>query len=136
MKTSNKILTGLAAVIIIGLIVLIAVFRGFAGRVMKEAPAGTIISGSGHRVERSFDIRDFSGIDSVGGWKVTIQNGPDYDVRITADENIFEVLRVTRTGEGSLVKKPSVGLAMAMSTGPSLVTEISAVPSPLFSSTL
>ncbi|MBN2048939.1 MAG: DUF2807 domain-containing protein, partial [Spirochaetales bacterium] len=100
MRTSNKILIILAAVILVGLIILAASFRGFAGRVMKDAPPeGTGVTGSGARVERTYEVEDFTGIESSGGWEVVVTQGNRYEVKVTAPENIHDVLRISRKGD-------------------------------------
>lgn len=99
MRTSNKILVALGAVIVVGLVILLATFRGFAGRVMEETPEGTRVSGSGDRVERAYDVEGFTGIESSGGWEVTLTRGQTYEVRIQAPEDIHDVLQVRRDGK-------------------------------------
>jgi len=99
MRMSNKILAGLAVVIVVGLIVLIAMFRGFAGRVMKDVPEGQRIYGGGNRIERNYDVEGFTGIESSGGWEVTVTRGDRYEVRIFASEDIHEILRIRGKGD-------------------------------------
>jgi len=103
MRTSNKILAVLAAVIVVGLIILMATFRGFAGKVMKDTPGGMRISGSGARIERTYDLEGFSRIESSGGWEITVVHGDSYDVRVTAPENVQDILRIRRQGDSLIL---------------------------------
>ena len=128
MRTSNKVLAGLGAVIIVGLILLIAVFRGFAGRVMKEKPEGTLISGSGNRRERSYDIGGFSEIESSGDWEIKIVEGSEYAVRILAPENMFEVLRIDKEGDDLVLGvRPGYNLEHARLTAEIVMPRLEAV---------
>jgi hypothetical protein len=56
------------------------------------------VVGSGNRVTRQMDVREFTGIDASGAFRVTVVAGDAYSVAVTADDNLFEYIEVRKEG--------------------------------------
>lgn len=61
------------------------------------SPAG-IITGTGPVVTRNFDYSDFTGVEISGAFEVEIAPSSSFSVSVTANENLFEYIDVSRTG--------------------------------------
>jgi hypothetical protein len=56
------------------------------------------VVGSGNQVTRQMDVRDFTGIDASGAFRVNVVAGDAYSVAVTADDNLFEYIEVRKVG--------------------------------------
>ncbi len=59
--------------------------------------AGTV-TGSGKAATREFALRDFTQVDVGNSFQVDIANSDSFGVTVTADDNLFDYLRVSRDG--------------------------------------
>lgn len=64
-----------------------------ANLTMREA-----ITGSGKVVTRPYELADFDAVNVQGPFAVEIQHADSFGVRITADDNLFEHMRVSKVG--------------------------------------
>ncbi|MCF7914495.1 MAG: DUF2807 domain-containing protein [Spirochaetaceae bacterium] len=101
MKTSNKIL--LAAV---SALVVIAIISIISMRVLvdRAAEAGGNLSAldrnfDGKRISQEYDLEDFSRLQVIGGWNLTIQSGDTYRVSITFPEELQNHVKIGKNGE-------------------------------------
>jgi hypothetical protein len=53
------------------------------------------IQGSGEIISQSFDYDDFTRVEVSSAFKVDIEYGDAYNVNVTADDNLFEYIRVS-----------------------------------------
>ena len=58
-----------------------------------------MVRGSGHSGTREFDIAGFTGVDAGFGFDVTITQGEQYRVSVTADDNLLSRLEVELHGD-------------------------------------
>lgn len=74
---------------------------GFAPAVSVTPPEGhpTAAIGSGNVVSRSIDVRDFSEVDVYGAIRVEITRGGTYSVSLAADDNVIDLVEVSRSGQ-------------------------------------
>ncbi|MHB0875021.1 MAG: head GIN domain-containing protein [Anaerolineae bacterium] len=59
---------------------------------------GRRTTGSGQLENRTYDLADFSALDVSHAFEVNVQRGDSYSVVVTADDNLFRYLTVTRRG--------------------------------------
>ena len=57
------------------------------------------IEGSGNLETRQYEFSDFTRVDIGNAFDYEIKYSEDYDISITADDNLFEYILVTREGE-------------------------------------
>jgi len=57
------------------------------------------IKGNGHLISRNFDNKNFTDIAVSGNMKVYLKQGSTYSVKITAEENIMDLLEVKTEGQ-------------------------------------
>jgi serine/threonine-protein kinase len=57
------------------------------------------VDGSGKVETRAFDLTDFNAVDVRGPYTIELKQGKDYKVSVTADDNLFEFLRVEKDGK-------------------------------------
>jgi len=100
-KTSNKIL--LAAV---STLVVLAVISIISMRVMvdRAAEAGGNVRSldrtfDGKMVSQEYDLEDFSRLQVIGGWNLTLQSGTTYRVSITFPEELQKHVNIGKNGE-------------------------------------
>jgi len=60
---------------------------------------GGILKGSGDLETKQFDFSDFTKIDISSAFEFEIIKSDSYDISITADDNLFEHIRVSKEGE-------------------------------------
>ncbi|MFP4373224.1 MAG: GIN domain-containing protein [Spirochaetaceae bacterium] len=99
MKGTTKIVLGIVGVLVLVVIALAIGARVVVGNVLSSGSEGDPIELSGTRIERSFDVRDFSAIDVRGGWQIAITEGDSYSVTVSADEALMERIIVERDGD-------------------------------------
>jgi len=75
--------------------VLVAVFLT-SGLLMG---CGGILKGSGDLETKQFDFSDFTKVDISSAFEVEIIKSDSYDISITADDNLFEHIQVSKEGE-------------------------------------
>jgi len=75
--------------------VLVAVFLT-SGLLMG---CGGILKGSGDLETKQFDFSDFTKVDISSAFEFEIIKSDSYDISITADDNLFEHIRVSKEGE-------------------------------------
>jgi hypothetical protein len=60
---------------------------------------GGTLTGSGKMATRDYAIEDFTGIDAINGFDVTVTGGDAYKVSVTADDNVLDALSVKKAGD-------------------------------------
>lgn len=105
MKTSNKILVGVAAIILViglGLIIGIRVILHNA-----EGETGFIQSkpsfSAGDWIEKEYEYRDFKQVEFSGGWKAALESGKEYRIVVRLPKELEDVLEVKKRGGTLLV---------------------------------
>jgi hypothetical protein len=100
MKSSNKILLwAIAGIIVITFGLVLAsrfVFKSVVEKDWVEIRSELI--SSGEIVKRSFDVRDFVGVETAGAFDVTIKQGADYSVEVEIEEAFEKYLEVEKQG--------------------------------------
>lgn len=100
MKSSNKILLGAIAglvVVTFGLVLASRfVFKSIVEKDWEEIRSELV--SSGELVKRSFDARDFIGVETAGVFNVTIKQGADYGVEVEVEEAFERYLEVEKQG--------------------------------------
>ena len=93
-------------------VVVAVVFFGF----------GIPLSGSGNLVSEEKDFTDFTIVEAGSGFEVEITQSDSYSVNITADDNLFDYLEVSKTGNTLIIgfKKVVIGTLEAEITMPDL----------------
>lgn len=75
---------------------------------------GATVKGSGHPVTREFDLTDFSSVAVGNAFRVTITKAEKTRVSVTVDDNLVDLLDVTRSGaELHIGLKPRVNVRNA-----------------------
>jgi Putative auto-transporter adhesin, head GIN domain len=70
---------------------------GVPFQVVLGNPNETIV-GSGRSETKTYDLKGFTGIEVSGPFTVELKQGKDFKVAVTADDNLFEHLRVGKDG--------------------------------------
>ena len=100
MKLSNKILlSAIAGIVVVTLGMVLAsrfVFKSIIEKDWEEIRSQLIESGE--YVKRSFDVRDFIGVETAGVFDVTIKQGADYGVEVVVEEAFERYLEVEKQG--------------------------------------
>ncbi|WP_118973153.1 head GIN domain-containing protein [Taibaiella koreensis] len=52
------------------------------------------VEGDGHVISKNFPQKDFKGIDARSALNVHIKQGPDYSVKVDAEENLLHLMKV------------------------------------------
>jgi len=93
-------------VIVIGIIAAVAIaLVAFSWPGFQFLPIGRV-TGSGNLVTRNMDFDDFTAIEVTDAFEVDIAQSNSYGVSITADDNVFDYIQVSKTGE-----RLTIGLA-------------------------
>jgi hypothetical protein len=87
-------------VLVVAVIILAAWARMSVGNVLEETGDGRSgVELSGTRIERSFEVGEFTGIEVRGGWRVTVVQGAEVSVAVTADKALMDRITVERSGD-------------------------------------
>ena len=60
---------------------------------------GSILKGSGDLETKQFDFSDFAKVDISSAFEFEVIKSDSYDISITADDNLFEHIQVSKEGE-------------------------------------
>jgi hypothetical protein len=60
---------------------------------------GPIIRGSGQTTTKSFELSDFTGVNVSNAIRATIKQGESYSVSVTADDNLWDHMKVRTNGK-------------------------------------
>ncbi len=63
------------------------------------AVGSNLVTGSGNVVTRQQDVADFSAVDVGSAFKVNLTQGDSFGVSISADDNLFDRISVSKEGE-------------------------------------
>jgi hypothetical protein len=63
-----------------------------------ESIAPTVLTGSGNPATRDFDLKDFAGVQAAATFNVQITRADSCQVRVTADDNLWDVLDISAAG--------------------------------------
>jgi len=74
---------------------------------------GGVVKGSGKLKTETFNFSDFARVDVSSAFEVEIAQSGSYSISITADDNLFEYIQVTK--EGEILK---IGLKTLITLGP------------------
>jgi serine/threonine protein kinase len=75
---------------------------GVAVQVVLGTPGDTV-TGSGKSETRSFPLKDFTTVEVRGPYFVELSQGKEFQVAITADDNVFDHLQVEKDGKKLLL---------------------------------
>jgi hypothetical protein len=93
------------AVIAVALVIALITFSLFFAGLLPFSP----MAGSGNLRTQEETFSDFAAVDVGGGFKVNITQASSYSVAITADDNLFDYIQVTKTdGTLSIMVQPIV----------------------------
>jgi hypothetical protein len=102
MKTSNKILLAVLAVVVVVMITAIVGLRFYVDRLISES-GGTIsergITGSDELVTRTYDVRGFTGVEISGGWQVEVSEGEEFSLEIETRKKYLDYIAVGVEGD-------------------------------------
>ncbi len=102
MKTSNRILIGIAvaAVVVVAAIVIVA--RLLLGSMVTVTPgagaSAVTIRPSGNEITKSYDLSGFQAVSASGAWDITVNKGTTYAVEVVVPENVEQHLDVHSSG--------------------------------------
>ena len=74
------------------------------------AGCGGILTGSGNLETKQFNFSDFTEVDISSAFDFEIVQSDAYDISITADDNLFEHIRVSKEGETLKIGLKAVSL--------------------------
>lgn len=103
MRTSNKILIGIAAAAVVVVAAIVIVARLLLGSMVTVTPGGgaVTIRPSGNEITKSYDLSGFDAISATGAWDISVNKGDTYAVEVVVPENVEQRLDVHSSG-GSL----------------------------------
>jgi len=87
---TTPIIVFIAVIVVLGAIA--------AAIVLSGNLASHIIIGSQNLTTKTMDFSDFTDVEVGGGFRVEILRSPTYSVQITADNNTFDFITVSKTG--------------------------------------
>ena len=90
MRNSQRAVLALLGVLV-GLMVIVAI----SVRVTTPEPPQL----SGERTTKTFDVRDFDGVEIAGQWQVTVERGDDWRVSVEMPAEVSDQVRVERNGD-------------------------------------
>lgn len=64
----------------------------------------TFVADAGPLITREFDIRDFTKVDVQDAFEVTITKSSTYQVYVTANENLFSLMDVSKHGDRLVIR--------------------------------
>lgn len=99
MKGTTKIVLGIIGALVVIVIALAIGARVVVDNMLSSGGEGDSIELSGNRIERSFDLEEFSAIEVTGGWQIAVTQGDSYAVTVSADEALMEHIVVERQGD-------------------------------------
>lgn len=71
----------------------------FAACVPLPGVGGNAVQGSGKYATREYQMEGFTGITSCCGFRVTVTGGETFHVSVTSDDNLLDVVSVTKEGD-------------------------------------
>lgn len=92
MKTSNKLILGYVAFILMGTMAFMFYYGHFSLSKLKS------INGSGNVIERTFAFSGFKAIDIKSNLTVKLENGP-YAITLRCDDNLLDLVQMEQHGE-------------------------------------
>ncbi|MHB1132215.1 MAG: head GIN domain-containing protein [Chloroflexota bacterium] len=72
---------------------------GCRGDYIISAGGGPRVVGSGKVVAKDFPLADFSALEAANGFRVEVRRADGFAVRVSADDNILDYLRVEKQGD-------------------------------------
>lgn len=100
MKTSNKILLGTGAALLVFIIAVVIISRVMVGNVVtweKDGQEKTV--SAGEKVSNNPEVDSFTELEIVGAWEVKVLRGEEHTITITAAESTMEKLVVENSGD-------------------------------------
>jgi hypothetical protein len=88
----KKIIFIIISVVVVSMLVL-------SGCEVLVRADGEKVTGSGNLETRQFDFTDFTRVDIGDAFKYEIVRSDTYSISVTADDNLFDDIRVTQSGE-------------------------------------
>lgn len=99
MKTSTGILIWIAGVAAAAAIAVVVVARIVMGGAVTVPLSGGQPVSSGTSVERSFDLKGFSGVSASGAWDITVRRGTSYSVVVNVPDTMTKRLDIFARGQ-------------------------------------
>jgi len=65
---------------------------------------GAVITGSGNLKTKSYDVKDFTGIEAQNGFQVELTKSGNFSIEITTDDNVLECIEVYKSGNILVIK--------------------------------
>lgn len=103
MKTTTKIVFGITGALVIAVVALAITARVSLERVLTAGDGGEEVELTGTRVEREYDIRDFTEIEVHGGWQISVRQAEEFAVGVGADEALIDRITVEQDGDTLVV---------------------------------
>jgi putative autotransporter adhesin-like protein len=111
MKNSQLAIAGLLGVVV-GVLLVIAIWVRFAAPEPPEL--------SGQRTTKTYDLRDFRGVEIDGQWQITIERGDAWLVSVDAPAEVVDRVRVQRQADGDAVDLEGPWWVGSFDDGPEL----------------
>lgn len=107
LKTNSRAISNLAIILIV-IIVVGSVLTAVIVAILWYLPNQRFTSwprivGSGNLVTDEMDFSDFTAVDVENAFDVEITKSSSYSVNITADDNIFDYVEVSKTGDTLII---------------------------------
>lgn len=101
MKTSNKILFAAVSALVVLAVISIISMRVLVDRAAEAGGNFSAIDRAfdGKRISQEYDMEDFSRLQVIGGWNLTLQSGNTYRVSITFPEELQNHVKIDKNGE-------------------------------------
>jgi hypothetical protein len=87
----------------LGPLVRLEIQEGKMRHIVIGNTGGKPIVGSGKLETRSFDLKDFTAVEINGPFTLDLKQGKEFKVALTADDNLFEYIRVEKQGNRLVV---------------------------------
>ena len=94
MKTSNRILIGVGSTVVVVAVLAVITARIIMGDVVNVQLSNGPRIFTGPETTKRIDVKNFNGIAASGAWVITLKEGADYSVAVTAPQDLMDRLDV------------------------------------------
>ncbi len=84
------------AVVLIAIIVIVSLAAAF---IFWGLVPASRITGSANLATRQMSFSDFTALEAGGGFEITVTQSDSYSISITANDNLFDYIEVSKTGD-------------------------------------
>lgn len=101
MKTSSKIMLSVLAALLILTVGGLVSLRILVDRAAEAGGGLRAIDEKeiGEQITQQYDLKNFSRVNLIGGWKVSLSSGENYKVSITFPENLQDNVKIEQRGQ-------------------------------------